>query len=257
MESASAVAAGSSHNKAMDPAPEDNSVGPCITIFTDRHEDPFVTIKNQVYNDTLGLSNKDATALAMLLGTVSLQHDTYLPWWRANTASYIEQPSRPKTTASDYNASDTNDDNNDKSAEFCNSGYYQLGRGYHRPHMEDLNTQVAALIAQGKQALKTLRIQDSECAFEYATKGKLTPEHFCQAGRVAWDQDNITVGISGLIPWLIVVHFTLQVYTAGPHCQQQPEHLNKKVMAFFTDQGMTPKPSGKEPDLIEVIVPPQ
>ncbi|DBA89429.1 TPA: hypothetical protein ACH3X1_004064 [Trebouxia sp. C0004] len=54
--------------------------------------------------------------------------------------------------------------------------------------MEDLNTQVAALIAQGKQALKTLRIQDSECAFEYATKGKLTPEHFCQAGRVAWDQ---------------------------------------------------------------------
>ncbi len=52
------------------------------------------------------------------------------------------------------------------------------------------------------------------------------------------------------------MHLTLQVYTACPHCEQQPEHLNNTVMAFFTDQGLTPKLSGKEPDLVEVIVPP-
>ncbi len=63
-------------------------------------------------------------------------------------------------------------------------------------------------------------------------------------------------GISGLIAWLTIIHLTLQVYTAGPHCKQQPEHLNNTVMAFFTDQGLTPKVNGKEPDLVEVIVPP-
>ena len=50
------------------------------------------------------------------------------------------------------------------------------------------------------------------------------------------------------------MHLTLQVYTAGPHCKQQPEHLNNTVMAFFTDQGLAPKLNGKEPDLVEVIV---
>jgi len=231
---------GRSCNKAKDQAHEDKPFGPCITIFTDHHEDPFITIKNQVYNDTLvrevtahyvcqqpamcrcrslllshtnflaayfhsfcslpdaptcglfsqGLSNEDATALAMLLGTVSLQHDNYLPWWRENTASSVEQPSRSKTVfagESDGNASDTDDDN-DNAGEFCSGDYYKMCRGYYGPHVEDLNTQVAALIAQGKQALKNLRIQDGECAFECATKGKLTPEHFCQAGRMAWDQ---------------------------------------------------------------------
>lgn len=54
--------------------------------------------------------------------------------------------------------------------------------------MEDLSAQVAALVAQGKQALKNLRIQDGECAFECAIKGKFTLEQFCQAGRMARDQ---------------------------------------------------------------------
>lgn len=52
------------------------------------------------------------------------------------------------------------------------------------------------------------------------------------------------------------MHLALQVYTAGPHCKQQPEHLNNTVMAFLTDQGLTPKLNRKEPDLVEVIVPP-
>lgn len=63
-----------------------------------------------------------------------------------------------------------------------------MGKDYHGLHVEDLNAQVTALVAQGKQALKNLRIQDGECAFECATKGELTPEHFCQAGCMAWDQ---------------------------------------------------------------------
>jgi hypothetical protein len=46
----------------------------------------------------------------------------------------------------------------------------------------------------------------------------------------------------------------LQVYTAGPHRKQQPEHLKNTVMAFLTDQGLTPKLNGKEPNLVEVIV---
>jgi len=73
------------------------------------------------------LSNEDATALAMLLGTVSLQHDNYLPWWRENTASSVEQPSRSKTVfagESDGNASDTDDDN-DNAGEFCSGDYYK------------------------------------------------------------------------------------------------------------------------------------
>jgi len=65
----------------------------------------------------------------------------------------------------------------------------------------------------------------------------------------------MAIGISGLITWLNVV-LTLQVYTACPHCKQQSEHLNNTVMAFFTEQGLTPKLNGKEPDLVEVIVPP-
>ena len=158
---------------------------------------------------TQGLSNEDATALAMLLGTVSLQHDTYLPWWRENTASAIEQPSRSKTAASDENASHTDDDNNDYAGEFCGSDYYQLGRDYHGPHVEDLKPQVAALIAQGKQALKNLHIQDGECAFECATKGKLTPEHFCQAGRMAWDQ-----GMPRHCPWQHTFLMPLEVSVA-------------------------------------------
>ncbi len=139
---------------------------------------------------TQELSNEDATALAMLLGTISLQHDTYLPWWRQNNASSIKQPSRFKTTASDDNTSDISEipPDNDHPEEFCGCSYFQMGREYHGPHVEDFNAQVAALIAQGKQALKNLRIQDGECAFECATKGKLTPEHFCQAGRMAWNQ---------------------------------------------------------------------
>ena len=139
---------------------------------------------------TQALANEDATALATLLGTVSMQHDTYLPWWRQNNASSIKQPSRSKTTASDDNASDISEipRDNDYPKNFCGSSYFQLGRKYHGPHVEDFSTQVAALIAQGKQALKNLRIQDGECAFECATEGKLTPEHFCQAGRMAWDE---------------------------------------------------------------------
>ena len=139
---------------------------------------------------TQALANEDATALATLLGTVSMQHDTYLPWWRQNNAFSIKQPSRSKTTASDDNASDISEipRDNDYPKNICGSSYFQLGRKYHGPHVEDFSTQVAALIAQGKQALKNLRIQDGECAFECATKGKLTPEHFCQAGRMAWDE---------------------------------------------------------------------
>ena len=117
----------------------------------------------------------------MLLGTVFLQHDTYLPWWREDTVSSIEQPSTSKTTASDDNASDNDGDNHD-------SYYYQMGRDYNGPHVEDLSAQVAALVAQGKQALKNLRIQDGECAFECAIKSKFTLEQFCQAGRMARDQ---------------------------------------------------------------------
>ena len=122
---------------------------------------------------TQALANEDATALATLLGTVSMQHDTYLPWWRQNNAFSIKQPSRSKTTASDDNASDISEipRDNDYPKNICGSSYFQLGRKYHGPHVEDFSTQVAALIAQGKQALKNLRIQDGECAFECATKG--------------------------------------------------------------------------------------
>ena len=67
--------------------------------------------------------------------------------------------------------------------------------------------------------------------------------------------DNMAIGILGLITRLTVV-FTLQVYTACPHCKQQSKHLNNTVMAFFTEQGLTPKLNGKEPDLVEVILPP-
>ena len=57
--------------------------------------------------------------------------------------------------------------------------------------------------------------------------------------------------------WLrFFMHLMLQVYKAGPHCKQQPEHLNNTVMAFFSDQGLMPKLNAKEPDLVEVIVPP-
>ena len=93
----------------------------------------------------------------------------------------LSNPSISKTVASDDNASDNDGDNHD-------SYYYQMGKDYHGLHVEDLNAQVTALVAQGKQALKNLRIQDGECAFECATKGELTPEHFCQAGCMAWDQ---------------------------------------------------------------------
>ena len=67
--------------------------------------------------------------------------------------------------------------------------------------------------------------------------------------------DNVAIGILGLITRLTVI-LTLQVYKACPHCKQQSEHPNNTVMAFFTDQGLTPKLNGKEPDLVEVIVPP-
>jgi len=121
---------------------------------------------------TQALANEDATALAKLLGTVSMQHDTYLPWWRQNNASSIKQPSRSKTTASDDNASDISEipRDNDYPKKFCGSSYFQLGRKYHGPHVEDFSTHVAALIAHGKPALKNLRIQDGECAFECATR---------------------------------------------------------------------------------------
>ncbi|KAL0051718.1 hypothetical protein WJX82_000963 [Trebouxia sp. C0006] len=285
-------------NKTKDQAPEDKSFGACIIICTDRHEDPFIVIKNRVYNDTLALANEDATALATLLGTVSMQHDTYLPWWRQNNAFSIKQPSRSKTTASDDNASDISEipRDNDYPKNICGSSYFQLGRKYHGPHVEDFSTQVAALIAQGKQALKNLRIQDGECAFECATKGKLTPEHFCQAGRMAWDEGEsklalqlfyfqktlkaklrqpVTVSLTSVNPISVcalpvdaitaIKHRLayceavrnlfpfavdlLQVYTACPHCKQQSKHLNNTVMAFFTEQGLTPKLNGKEPDL--------
>ena len=58
----------------------------------------------------------------------------------------------------------------------------------------------------------------------------------------------MAIGISELITWLTVI-LTLQMYTACPHCQQS-EHLNNTVMAFFTDQGLTPKLNEKEPYLL-------
>jgi len=114
------------------------------------------------------LSDDDATALAMLLGTVSMQHDNYLPWWRAGN------------TDSDDDLDDDSDDDDE------NLDYYRLGRHYHGPGMAGLDSAIAAIIAKGGQILQKLKFTDGTCAWECAKEAGVTPRHFRQAGQNAW-----------------------------------------------------------------------
>jgi len=114
------------------------------------------------------LTDDDATALAMLLGTVSLQHDNSLPWWRAGSA------------ANDDAIDDVIDNDSDISLD-----YYKQGRHYHGPDVADFDPAIIAIIARGELMLTWLQIQDGLCIWTCAIKVVVTPEHFQEAGHIA------------------------------------------------------------------------